>query len=137
MINWVGCSCRVFKYFYDMKNPPEGLVIPHKPRDIAQKGTLGSSRKYTNDYVHGHVSTISKGKPDSTGIFHNSAMKFAATNEVDSRGLQITRDMLFVVYAESKIPVTYGQHPTLVEALKLLNLGDHHYSKSSATKMTK
>jgi hypothetical protein len=102
-----------------MQNQPEGLVIPHRPRDITQKGAIGSTERITTDYVHGHVLIISKGKPDATGIFHHSAMKFAETNELDSSGLEITRDMLFVVYAESRIPVTFEQHPTLVEAMKL------------------
>jgi hypothetical protein len=133
--NWLGCSdnpadnklyCRVCKYF--MQNPPEGLVIPHRPRDIAQKGVIGFTKRITTDYLHGHILTISKGKPDATGIFHHSAVKFAETNEIDCSGLESTRDMLFVVYAESRLPVKFEQHPTLFEAIKLLNLnlGKHH-----------
>jgi hypothetical protein len=103
---WLGCSgdehdnklyCRVCKYFLDLDEAPEGLVIPSKPRDIAYKGVLGANKKLTRDYVHGHLSLISKGKPDATGIFYNEVMKYVENNEVDSTGIDATSKMFVLV----------------------------------------
>jgi hypothetical protein len=145
---WLGCSddvednkiyCRVCKYFLDLNEPPEGIVIPSNPRDIAYKGVLGANKKTTRDYVHSHLSLISKGKPDATGIFHNEVIEYVENNEIDSTGVDATSKMFVLVYGEVKIPVTYEQHSTLVETVKYLGvgMGNHHFSKASAATITK
>ena len=63
----------------------------------------------------------------------------ATQNSKDNNRLQVTANMLKIVYAEVRLNIPNMHHSSVVQLLKGLdvNLGYHHYEKTGARKMIK
>lgn len=133
--------CRLcYKYFDEMHLPKQS-----KPMLAFEKGSLYDTYKKNQEVINDLAKSISH-----TNIISNLQAKASkkqrssyfqdeqAEEKKDNKFLEITARMIRSVYALNKLSLPFSDHQHLITLQKLngLNMGYHHFERTSCARMT-